>query len=99
MLEITRARPDEYVRVSREILAQVMKNRDGAKYVDLYPILCDERVCWARKGGQPLYRNNDHLSSAGALIVGATLLETQSLETWLVSKVTASVPAEAAGDH
>jgi len=48
----------------------------NVRFVDLTDALCDQKVCWAEKGGFPVYRDDNHLSGrfAGTL---APILETR----------------------
>jgi hypothetical protein len=39
----------------------------GVSMVDPFPSLCSDRECWARKGGDPWYQDEQHVSVLGAL--------------------------------
>jgi len=50
------------------------KVRDKVAVVDPAEAICDERFCYAVRNNNCLYFNKDHMSTAGALLVGRKLL-------------------------
>jgi peptidoglycan/LPS O-acetylase OafA/YrhL len=47
--------------------------RFGVRVVDVVPVLCPGTTCLVERAGQPLYRDDDHLSVEGARLVGEAL--------------------------
>lgn len=54
----------------REMVARVRNTFPGVMLWDPSKDLCDEQYCWAMKDGTMLYRDDNHLSMAGALYIG-----------------------------
>lgn len=55
------ARQDEALVSIREAVAKC-----HAKFLDPVPYLCDETRCYGSRNGQPLYRDDNHLSETGS---------------------------------
>lgn len=83
-LRLPRQAAEKRLRSSKKILLKIAKNRLATTYVGLDDILCDAQACWAKKDGQPLYADQNHLSMEGAQTVGAALLETTALKPLFV---------------
>ena len=62
-------RRQAYNRVVRAVAGQF----PGVAVVDLAPPLCDDRLCYAMRGGQMYYRDTLHLSEAGSRAVAPVL--------------------------
>jgi hypothetical protein len=45
----------------------------GVSMVDPFPSLCSDRECWARKGGDPWYQDEQHVSVIGSLRLKETI--------------------------
>lgn len=58
----------------RAIVADVLNDFPGVKVFDPLPYLCDAEVCRARIDGVFMYSDDDHLSNAGARLLGGHLL-------------------------
>ena len=50
----------------REIVRSVARDFPSVRLFDLAGLLCDDAHCWAKKDGQILYRDDDHLSLEGS---------------------------------
>ena len=72
---------DQRLRASKEILQKIASERPATTYVGLDSILCDERVCSAKSGDQPLYEDESHLDLSGARFVGRALEATPRLQS------------------
>ena len=68
---------------SEAILMKLTNGRAHALYVGLDEILCDRHNCWAESDSHPLYRDEHHLSLAGAREVGAALAENTRVKALL----------------
>ena len=58
-----------YDRVARAVAGEFA----GVAVVDLAPVLCDARLCYAMRGGEMAYRDRLHLSEAGSRAVAPVL--------------------------
>jgi hypothetical protein len=54
----------------RRIVMDVLAKFPTARYWDPIPLLCDERMCYAKRDGVLLYRDKNHLSLAGSEYLG-----------------------------
>lgn len=72
---------DQRLRASKEILQKIASERPATTYVGLDSILCDDRVCSAKSGDQPLYEDESHLDLSGARFVGRALEATPRLQS------------------
>ena len=59
----------------REIVASVLNNFPTVKVFDTSTVLCDEKSCWAMKNGNLLYRDVDHLSIEGSMLIAKELVK------------------------
>jgi hypothetical protein len=60
-------------------LANLLKEFPGVALFQTAPQLCDDKLCWAMKDGDLLYRDKDHLSYEGDLYIGKKFAEWQAL--------------------
>ena len=60
---------------NREIIARLdqITERSGALQIRPYEMLCDAELCRTYRDGAALYYDDDHLSSAGAALLGSEL--------------------------
>lgn len=63
---IPRAQVDARNRAYREFIFEMKEEFQGLKLFDPLPYLCDSSACYGMKGGHLLYRDDNHLSAAGA---------------------------------
>jgi hypothetical protein len=61
----------------REVIFGMKKEFSGLKVFDPLPYLCDVSACYAMHGGHLLYRDDNHLSAAGAAYLSGKFLEEQ----------------------
>lgn len=59
-------RSDEY----RRLTTQIAHEFPAVRIWDTIDQLCDDHVCWARRDGELLYRDDNHLSLRGSLWLG-----------------------------
>ena len=57
----------------RQIVEQVQAKLPALKIFDPIPYMCDERTCFAISDNTLLYRDDDHLSREGSLLLGEKL--------------------------
>lgn len=57
----------------RNLVQNILLEFPQVKVLDSAKILCDTEWCWAKKDGQFLYRDPDHLSYFGAVLIGRVL--------------------------
>jgi hypothetical protein len=81
---LRRAFADKQLNSYKGALTRLTRDRPWATYLDVASILCDEKFCWARKGDIPIYRNNDHLSLAGAEFISKSLVQDSKLSSLMV---------------
>ena len=55
----------------------------GSKLIDLFPALCDDRLCPAERDGTILYRDDDHLTASGARSLAPSFAEAAR---WLLAE-------------
>ncbi len=79
-LRLSRQVADRRLRASKKILLKVASGRSATTYVSLDSILCDDQFCWAKKDGQPLYEDKNHIDLSGARVVAKALADTPRLE-------------------
>lgn len=65
----------------RELAFSVLKDYPGVRVFDAPAYLCDDTWCWASKDGRLLYRDIDHLSSAGSMYISRSLIEVMDGKT------------------
>jgi SGNH domain (fused to AT3 domains) len=75
---------DQRLRASNAIMQSVVSGRTDTAYVSLDSILCDDQVCRASEGDQPLYEDGNHLDLSGALVIGKVLSEMPNLASLFV---------------
>lgn len=59
----------------RSLVFSVLKDFPTVHIFDAAAELCDEKLCWAMKGGKMLYQDDDHLSFQGSDFIGHKLVE------------------------
>ena len=52
----------------------------GIKYIDLFPVVCDEEKCSMVRGGKVIYRDDDHFNILGSRLAGDYIIERISEE-------------------
>jgi hypothetical protein len=55
------------------------KDFPGVGVFDPFPYLCDALACYAMRAGHLLYRDDNHLSAAGAVYLSGKFLAEQPL--------------------
>ena len=58
-----------------ELLAGLLREFPAASLFRTTDLLCDDKLCWAMKEGNLLYRDNNHLSYEGDLYIGSRFAE------------------------
>ena len=58
-----------------EALNSVIKSRPNVRVLQVGKYLCGDKVCSMVKGGEILYRDNNHLNLNGSLYIGRKLIE------------------------
>lgn len=74
---VPRARVDARNRAYREFIFAMKDEFHGLKLFDPLPYLCDSSACYATNAGHLLYRDDNHLSAAGAAYLSGKFLEEQ----------------------
>jgi hypothetical protein len=74
---VPRAQVDARNQAYREVIFGMKKEFSGLKVFDPLPYLCDVSACYAMHGGHLLYRDDNHLSAAGAAYLSGKFLEEQ----------------------
>jgi hypothetical protein len=59
----------------RIIMAEVLRDFPQVTHIDPAKALCDGKQCWAKRDGAMLYRDTNHLSYLGDLLVGKYISE------------------------
>jgi hypothetical protein len=62
----------------RELIFAMKKEFAGMMVFDPLSYLCDSTACYATKFGHILYRDDNHLSAAGATYLSERFMEEQS---------------------
>jgi peptidoglycan/LPS O-acetylase OafA/YrhL len=65
-------------RAYRNLIFELKKELVGVRIFDPFPYLCDSTACYAMSDGHLLYRDDNHLSAAGAAYLSAKFLAEQS---------------------
>ncbi len=76
---LPRTQVDARNRSYRELVVKTKEKFDGLEVFDPFPFLCDASACYAMNGGHLLYRDDNHLSAAGAAYLSTKFLQAQSL--------------------
>jgi peptidoglycan/LPS O-acetylase OafA/YrhL len=77
---VPRPQVDDRNRAYREVIFEMKKEFSGVRVFDPLPYLCDSLACYAMNAGHLLYRDDNHLSAAGATyLAGKFLAEQPSL--------------------
>jgi peptidoglycan/LPS O-acetylase OafA/YrhL len=76
---VPRAQVEARNRAYRELIFQMKKDFPGLGVFDPLPYLCDPSACHAMNGGHLLYRDDNHLSAAGAVYLSEKFLAEQPL--------------------
>jgi peptidoglycan/LPS O-acetylase OafA/YrhL len=64
-------------RAYREVIFEMKKEFPGLRVFDPLPYLCDSSACYAMNAGHLLYRDDNHLSAAGAVYLSDKFLAEQ----------------------
>ena len=75
---VPRPQVDARDRDSREVIFDLKKTFAGVRVFDPLPYLCDAEVCYAMRDGHLLYRDDNHLSAAGARYLAERFLAEQA---------------------
>ncbi len=75
---VPRPQVDARDRDYREVIFDLKKTFAGLKVFDPLPYLCDAEACYAMRDGHLLYRDDNHLSAAGARYLAERFLAEQS---------------------
>lgn len=59
----------EYVAPYREVLKRIAAQHPTVKFYDPTPLLCDETRCYAGNEAMLFYRDNNHLSQRGSIMI------------------------------
>lgn len=57
------------------MVEEVLRKFPQVRVIDLADLLCDKDLCWVIRNGAMLYRDQNHLSVNGSLLVGERLYE------------------------
>ena len=76
---VPRSQVDSRNRAYREMIFAMEKEFVGLEIFDPFPYLCDSVACYAMKSGHLLYRDDNHLSAAGATYLSERFMEEQSI--------------------
>lgn len=74
---VSRKLVDEQMAEHNAIIEAMVKKYPGVELFSPVRYLCDATYCWGMKDGRLLYRDDDHLSYAGDLFIGAKFSEEQ----------------------
>ena len=58
---------------------QTLANEFNIDYIDIYPVLCDEKNCFMVKDGHLLYRDNNHISRYASILVAKFLIQNSAI--------------------
>ncbi len=72
---IPRIDVEQRQKIYREIANRILAEFPNTQTLDPMDLLCDKHYCYAQKNGTTLYRDDDHLSIAGASQLSAKLKE------------------------
>jgi len=75
---VDRPQVDARNRAYRELIFDMKKEFSGLRVFDPLPYLCDSSACYAMSAGHLLYRDDNHLSAAGAAYLSEKFLAEQS---------------------
>jgi peptidoglycan/LPS O-acetylase OafA/YrhL len=75
---VPRSQVDARNRSYREVIFEMKKEFSGLTVFDPLPYLCDATACYAMRGGHLMYRDDNHLSAAGATYLSNAFLAEQS---------------------
>lgn len=59
----------------RELVLSIVRDYPNVKVFDASAYLCDDKLCWAKKDGDILYRDEHHLSEAGSLLLSHEIVK------------------------
>jgi len=76
---VPRSQVDERNRAYRDVIGEMEKEFSRLRVFDPIPYLCDSSVCYAMTGGHLLYRDDNHLSAAGAIYLGERFVAERSV--------------------
>jgi hypothetical protein len=68
---------DERNRSYREVVFDMKKEFSALRVFDPLPYLCDASACYAQHAGHLMYRDDNHLSAAGAAYLSNAFLAEQ----------------------
>ena len=71
---VPRSQVDGRNRAYREAIFEMQKEFPGVRVFDPLPYLCDSTACYAMIGGHLLYRDDNHLSAAGAAYLSSRFM-------------------------
>jgi peptidoglycan/LPS O-acetylase OafA/YrhL len=74
---VPRSQVDARNRAYREVMFQMKREFQGLGVFDPFPYLCDSSACYATTAGHLLYRDDNHLSAAGAIYLSEKFLAEQ----------------------
>ena len=66
---IPKSKFDAHQRPYRTLMTEVLKNYPNIHVIDSATDLCDEQYCYAKKNGELLYTDLDHLSVSGSMLI------------------------------
>jgi hypothetical protein len=78
---VPRSQVDNRNRAYRDLIVRTQEELSNIKVFDPLPYLCDASACYAMNDGHLLYRDDHHLSLAGAAYLSANFLKVQSYAT------------------
>ena len=70
---VPRRLADEYLKDTTQALAEVTARYPNARFVELMDFFCDSETCHARRNGEILYYDDDHLTATAARALGQHL--------------------------
>ncbi|WP_370659744.1 acyltransferase family protein [Massilia polaris] len=72
---LPRAEVDKQTPQNEAHVASLLRDFPGVKRFRTRQLMCDDKLCWAMKDGNLLYRDNNHLSYEGDLYIGEKFAE------------------------
>ncbi len=66
---VPRAEVDARQQAYRSIASSVLRSFPSVRVLDPVPRLCDDRYCYAMRDGKMLYRDSDHISIDGSILL------------------------------
>lgn len=75
---LPRAEVDQQTPANDVLVAGLLREFPSVELFRTRDLMCDDKLCWAMKDGELLYRDKDHLSYEGDLYIGKKFAEWQA---------------------